>query len=260
MFRLTPRIAAVAVCAPLSLVAGCAADGADDSATHVSRTVSMTPLISITTLRAAPGPAIPEPPPPTPDPKAVTDYFSEIAFGTEYGQSDLTIHKWTRNPRITVHGAPRPTDLTTLSAVVGELNDIINTIHLEIVPTGGDIDVHFAPEHEFAALASDYVPGNVGFFTSWWRGQGEMTKGRVLVSTTITDQVLRDHTIREEITQVLGLANDSFTHPDSIFHQDIATATRFSDIDRRVIDLLYHPQIIPGMTRSEALAAVAAAS
>ncbi|PQE00383.1 hypothetical protein CYL16_12240 [Mycobacterium sp. EPG1] len=236
----------------MGILTGCSTGTAT---TTVHQTVAVTPLISITTLRTPP----PAPVPATPtgvDPRAVADYFAEIAFGSEFGNSDHRIHKWTHNPRITVHGSPTAADSATLARVISDLNDIIGPIDLELVPAGGDIDVYFVPEHEFASIADDYVPGNIGLFSTWWNGRGEMTRGRVLISTTIRGQSLRDHTIREEITQALGLAQDSYTYPDSIFHQEITTATEFSAIDRGVIEMLYRPEVVPGMNRDQAFTAL----
>lgn len=252
----TRRGFAAAAILGVCVLAGCSTGPAT---TTVRETIAVTPLISITTFRVPPLPAAFAPPPPAPaapGPKAVANYFAEIAFGSEFGESDNRIHKWAHNPRITVHGSPTPADNAALTKVIGDLNDIIGPIQLNLVPTGGDIDLHFVPEHEFSAIADDYVPGNIGFFSTWWNGRGEITRGRVLVSTTIRQQSLRDHTIREEITQALGLARDSYTYPDSIFHQDIATATEFSAIDRGVIEMLYRPEVVPGMNRDQAFAAL----
>ena len=252
----TRRGLTAAVVLGVCILTGCSTGAA---ATTVRETLAVTPLISITTLRSPQQTAAFTPPPPAaagPDPRAVADYFAEIAFGSEFGESDQRIHKWTHNPRITVHGSPTPADSATLARVIHDLNDIIGLIELELVPAGGDIDLHFVPEHEFPSITDNYVAGNIGFFSTWWNGRGEMTRGRVLVSTTIREQSLRDHTIREEITQALGLAQDSYTYPESIFHQEISTATEFSAIDRGVIEMLYRPEVVPGMNRDQAFAAL----
>lgn len=221
---------------------------------EMSATVTVTPLIHITTYDAVPVRIDPAPPPPPPpNPRIAIDYFAEIALGSEYGQSEALVHKWTRSPAIAIHGNPDQADIATLNAVVSELNQIIRPIDLVFAEGDGDIDVHFAPEAEFTILAGEYVPGNSGFAHMWWDANRNIIRGRVLISTTIGDRRLRDHVIREEITQVLGLANDSVTHADSIFYQDFSATPQFSELDRRVIEFLYHPAIVPGMTRQQAL-------
>ena len=48
------------------------------------------------------------------------------------------------------------------------------------------------------------------------------------------------HLLREELTQSLGLFNDSWKYPESIFYQGWSTVTEYSDMDKRLIDMLYN--------------------
>ena len=48
------------------------------------------------------------------------------------------------------------------------------------------------------------------------------------------------HLLREELTQSLGLFNDSYKYPESIFYQDWTTTTEYAQIDRELIDMLYN--------------------
>ena len=56
----------------------------------------------------------------------------------------------------------------------------------------------------------------------------------------------------EELTQVLGLPNDSDTVKPSIFN-DQSRYYELTDHDRRMLKMLYDPRITPGMPRKEAL-------
>ena len=47
------------------------------------------------------------------------------------------------------------------------------------------------------------------------------------------------HVIREEITQSLGLFNDTYDYPESIFYQGYSEQTSFASIDEEIIKLLY---------------------
>ena len=183
------------------------------------------------------------------------DYFTEIAFGSEFGDGAREIHKWAFNPKISVHGDPNPADLATLNKVVTELNEIIGSINIEIVEAGGNVDLHFAPERQFAAIEPSFVPGSTGFCWMWWEGGGTITNGRVLVSTDV-HQPLRNHIIREEVTQMLGLMNDSFSYPDSIFYQLPSMAQSYSVLDEHLIEMLYRPQITIGMNVDQARAVI----
>lgn len=183
------------------------------------------------------------------------DYFIEVALGAEYGGAPPEIHKWAVDPKISVHGDPTPQDLATLAEVVADLNEIISTINIEVIDSGASVDLHFAPEWQFANIEPNYVPGNNGFFWIRWDGGGNITTGRVLVSTELS-QSLRNHVIREEVTQMLGLMNDSFSYPDSIFYEWPSTTQSYSDLDEYVIEALYRPQITAGIDIDEALAVI----
>lgn len=66
--------------------------------------------------------------------------------------------------------------------------------------------------------------------------------------------------IREELTQSLGLFQDSWRYPDSIFYQGWSDITAYSDLDRTTIGLLYDSRLDPWMTPNEALEAIGANS
>jgi hypothetical protein len=50
----------------------------------------------------------------------------------------------------------------------------------------------------------------------------------------------KKHLLREEITQSLGLFNDSYKYPSSIFYQGWTDVTEYSEIDIAIISKLYN--------------------
>jgi hypothetical protein len=207
------------------------------------------PSLSIETTTSTPA-ATPTPatPPARHDfSQAALDYFSAIALSPEYGDSAGEIKKWTTDVRIAVHGDPTDEDLATLADVVADLNALVGPIEIEVVRSKANVDVYFAPE---------YVPVNMGFFWTWWGDDGGITRARILVSTTGISPIERDHVIREEVTQSLGLMNDSYAHQDSMFYQGWTSPTRYSPLDETLIEMLYLPEITPGMSAADALAAL----
>ena len=48
------------------------------------------------------------------------------------------------------------------------------------------------------------------------------------------------HLLREELTQSLGLFNDSDKYPNSIFQQAWTETTEYSEIDIKMIHMLYN--------------------
>ena len=61
----------------------------------------------------------------------------------------------------------------------------------------------------------------MGFVYIWWDDAGAITDAVMLISTTGITPEERAHLIREELTQSLGLLNDSSQYEDSIFHDRV---------------------------------------
>ena len=196
-------------------------------------------------------------------------YLSEVGFGAEYGSSLPVLHKWTEDVNLRIYGSPTPSDIATLTQVVSELNELIGGIKLTLDDgygdgwsagsrpgsrpgsndSPGDLEVHFAPESQFQNIEPHYIPVNYGFFRVWWDHQGAIYRGRILVASEDITQEERSHLIREEVTQSMGLFQDSWNYPDSIFYQGWTATGEYATIDRPTIRLLYQPQLLPGMTR-----------
>lgn len=179
------------------------------------------------------------------------EYFMEIALGAEYGSSDSSIHKWDDDIRIKVKGSPTDEDMETLEDVIEELDRLTTGITLETVFWNPDIKIHFASVDRFVFIEPNYVPGNMGFFWAWWDGTGELYKARILIARDRITQEERSHLIREELTQCLGMMNDSGRFEESIFYQGWTDVQDYAEIDRAVISILYDPRIRPGMDRQE---------
>ncbi len=187
---------------------------------------------------------------------AALDYFSEIAFGSEYGSNAPVIRRWTQDVRIAVHGDPSQADLTTLCDVTADLNRLIGTVEVSVVGSKQNVDLYFVPEKRFSEIASGVVPNNLGFFWTWWDATGSITKAQILISTTDVTQEERNHLIREELTQSLGLMRDSTRYEDSLFYQGWTETQEYSGLDEQLIAMLYLPEVVPGMTVEEALAVI----
>lgn len=180
------------------------------------------------------------------------NYFLEVALGSEYGVGDFAVRKWTRDLKIEISGQPTPEDLQTVRKVIDDLNSLIGPrIRLEIVPSNGNVLVYFIPESEFYHYEPPGIVYFGGFFWNWWDYAGEIYQGRVVIAADRITQQQRSHLIREELTQVLGLMNDSVKYQNSIFYQQYSEVQQYSALDRAVIKMLYNDNILPGMTDFE---------
>lgn len=169
----------------------------------------------------------------------VTAYFQEIANGSEFGGSP-GIRRWHKATiGFQVRGQPNQDDLTTLWQVQAELTALTG-VRFEQSGTP-DMLIWFIPEEQFASVDPNYMQGNLGFFWVQFAGN-TIASASILISTTGISQQERNHLIREEVTQSMGLMNDSPRYADSIFHSSwstTATVQSYSELDKAVIRMLY---------------------
>ena len=104
----------------------------------------------------------------------------------------------------------------------------------------------------------EYVEGNWGFFR-YETQRCAITSARIGIAVDLTEQEERNHLLMEELVDALGLPGDHNLRPDSILYDGWTTVQALSDLDWRMLNLLYHPALSPGMTEAqvrEALRAV----
>lgn len=179
-------------------------------------------------------------------------YFLEIALGSEYGMGAFTVKKWKTDLKVEILGQPTAEDLQTLNRVIEELNRLIGPqVRIDVVPGEGNVQVYFIPDGEFYQYEPQGIVYHGGFFWNWWNTAGELYRARVVIAADRISQRLRSHLIREELTQALGLMNDSQRYENSIFYQNYSETTEFSELDCAVIKLLYSEDILPGMSDYE---------
>ena len=185
--------------------------------------------------------------------EAELTYFAEIAFGAEFaGSANPLLHRWEAGPSIRVHGTPTAADEAILTRAIEEINALIRGVRLERTDGAGDIDLYFVPQADFPLYEPNAVPGATGFVWVWWDRTQRIVRARVMVASDISQEG-RSHVIREELTQALGLLRDSPRYPESIFYAASALTQSYAPVDRAVIEMLYRPELAPGMTRERAL-------
>ena len=166
----------------------------------------------------------------------LTEYFLEIAFGSEYKGGDGLV-TWNKPVRIKLLGDFTNSDSLEVSNVISELNTILPTIKIYLVDEQPNISMYFTNRKGFQKNAPKYAWNNSGYFSIRWTPKEKyVTRGKILIRSN-QSQKRRNHTIKEEITQILGLMNDSERYPDSIFYEKYSTATSYSSIDKEVLQL-----------------------
>ncbi len=181
-------------------------------------------------------------------------YFRDVAFGAEYGSLSRVVRKWAGDLLIEIDGSPTPEDLITIEAVMSDLRSVMPGRRVSVVSEGANLKVHFAPESEFSLIDPNYQPTNFGFFWVWWGTDQRLVRSQILISSTGITQDARSHLVREEITQSLGLMNDSWRFPESIYYQGWTSTTEYTALDFIILEMLYRDEIHAGMTEVEAVA------
>lgn len=191
----------------------------------------------------------------------VISYFKEIALGFEFGDSEDITRKWDRDILIYVGGEENQMLLDELNDIIDELNGLISAdgVEISITPdsTGeNNYYIFFGTGEDYEKIESNaqgLTDTNFGlFFVNWNVVTNHFVSGTMYVDMQRPEPQNQLHLLREELTQSLGLAQDSDRYDDSIFQVDYSTAvTEYSEYDKALIQLLYHPQMETGLSASQ---------
>ena len=197
-------------------------------------------------------------------------YFKELAFGCdpdtlEWGPCEAdSIVKWCGPIRVGVAGQPSSSDLWEINKVITQLRVLRLPVEIFRDDSDPNLIIYLIPGDEFGRVRPEFPSGG-GAVVGEADSSGCLLTGDVVVDAT-RNELVRRSLIREELTQALGLFNDSWTYRESIFYQGKGLNERidserilypgrglnetieFADIDKAVIRLHYDPRIEPGMT------------
>lgn len=184
-------------------------------------------------------------------------YSKEVALGFEFGSASPITRKWEEPMRIYVSGYAEGPLYSTLQNVRNEINSLVSDgFELELVADSLESNFHifFGKAGDYVVRypnQKEYVKSNYGLFSVFWNGRNEINRGHMYVDTERADSRAQHHLLREELTQSLGLAKDSDKYPDSIFQQSYTYTDEYSEMDKELIRLLYHPEMTTGLTEIE---------
>jgi len=218
-----------------------------------------------------------------PTPAELAAFFADVAFGTEYLKSGSpVIQKWRQPVRIRVSEVegrliekpgggkelklgklkPKPEHiallrkhLTTLVKLTGVKSESAGT-----VGKPPNFFIHFVPRlamhAPFLAKGADpnllkklAAPGVCYFLTA--AKKGEIVWATIVVNNQLDPRAM-DACLLEELTQALGLPNDSDKVMPSVFNNR-ATPTALNRTDIILIKTLYDPRLAPGMNKKQAM-------
>lgn len=189
------------------------------------------------------------------------DYFSELAFGSEFGSNKTINNKWESDIKIKFFGNPKyDSDKKTAILAINKIDSIMKDINVSIVDSD-DYNLKFAFVSYFD-LDSLY-PGEIQsanghiiparFSIRAFNGR---IKSAEIVFLNETRKERRYRLIWEELIQVMGLMNDSPSYPSSIFYDCILKSCLEGkvpplDLDFKMLDLLYNYDLPYGLKKHE---------
>lgn len=201
---------------------------------------------------------IPSPSAPTPVRSLLNDidqetwsYYKEIALLQEFGTAPEMIKKWTQPIVLYIGAYATEEDLVLIGTHIEALQEIPGIP--QITQTDRLIDANmtimFVTQAQLDEETAKYEESSFGFTRIWWASRsGEITKAEIQIVWDEQTQAQRNHTILEEVTQALGLMNDSERYADSIFYVHYSTdITALSDLDWTLVRIHYDRAIAPGL-------------
>ena len=178
-------------------------------------------------------------------------YYNEITKSTEFTNKPNEPQKWKSDVKIYIDGIYDSVAEAEVYNVIEELNELISTINIAVVNNKNEANLiaffGFCSDYDkFEPKAIPYSGNNYGLFVVNSKNN-EIFKGSFYVDvvrcgwldTTLTDKT-KKHLVREELTQSLGLYNDSMKYPNSIFYQGFTFTTEYSDLDKKIIRIHYN--------------------
>ncbi|SEG81917.1 DUF2927 domain-containing protein [Marinobacterium lutimaris] len=190
-------------------------------------------------------------------PGYIVDSLIEVALRSEYGRDPMRLRKWAEPVRVQVeHRVGDPALHNELvDAQLSQLADI--TGHsIRRVNGGGNVELVLLRQTELAAFwrqkTGEPVPrGALCLARIWTDGQSRIQ--RALIAIPVDRARERGRLVScivEELTQILGLPNDSEKVFPSIFN-DKSTDQLLTGLDLVLLRLLYDPRLEPGMGPDE---------
>ncbi|MEV4343902.1 DUF2927 domain-containing protein [Actinoplanes sp. NPDC049596] len=184
--------------------------------------------------------------------QAALNYFFAVALGTGDGNRGNVVNRWTDElVAVRVHGF---TDAgrSCLDKTIADFNALTRSNDLRLGDGPGDVEIYIAPISKFKSIvpAYDYAEDDAAYYTTTWAGEHQISKATILIRSDRSTAAERCRLIRGELTEVMGLSEESAQHPDSIFYSEYSDApSRYSALDKAIIRLMYDGAIQPGDSR-----------
>ncbi len=179
------------------------------------------------------------------------EYMQEVAFQSEYGKDKdkNVLHKYIDPMVLYFEGNYTDEDTMFIDAFLKTLSEKLPNLSIlrSFAKEKANVVVSYVPYDQLKESVPDYIKGNWGFFR-YYTHNNRITHAYIGITSDISTQEIRNHLFMEELIGSMGLANDSYTYPDSILYQEWSTTQSPNEIDWLCLQLLYQPYVKPGMS------------
>jgi len=188
----------------------------------------------------------------------VIQCFREVSLDAEFvnGGDASLLQKWMIPIRYVIHGTPTQEDLATIQDFAQWLNALPGFPGMEETadPLAANLQIYFCSYEELLNRMGDQFVGCDGGVTFWYL-DNEIYDATICIRNDL-DQQLRNSVILEEIYNGLGPVQDTLLRPDSVIASVYSSPQALTPMDELILELLYHPEMICGMTAEECEAVI----
>ena len=180
-------------------------------------------------------------------------YFNEVCLDSEFvnGGDPTVIQKWAAPIYYRISGEYTNKDLSVLNDFVIWLNTIDGFPGIFEATDANPVNlrIYFCNEKNLLNIMGPNFKDLDGAVTFWY--DDNIIYDATICYRTEIAQYTRNSVILEEIYNGLGPIQDTTLRPDSIIYQSFSEPQALTDIDELILRLLYHRDILPGMTAEQ---------
>ncbi|MEM8953586.1 MAG: DUF2927 domain-containing protein [Verrucomicrobiota bacterium] len=186
----------------------------------------------------------------------------QVLRGSEFQKKWNPVRRWSFSPTLSAF-SHHPDHQSLTRDIVAELNESLADTpvrRIRLLPAfdhRAKIKVHFIPHADFPKFSKDFgveaTGENFGLFFIKRNPRNHIIHATILLATDKLEGDALRHFACEEITQSLGLPNDSALYRDSIFYDGDFKAgdpVSLTQRDRQLLNLLYN-HLAPGHSPRE---------
>jgi len=186
----------------------------------------------------------------------IAEYFKDIVFSSEFDGYVGNVCRWEKPIKYRIYGEMNEEDTRNFNALTAYLNSVAGFPGMSEASDDSEVnfEIYYTSASAMPNLFSNYAEGGNGMATFWWdTSTNEILRARTAIVIDGTDQEEKNTVTLEEITQALGIGQDSYRYPESLYYQFWSTPQTIPFIDKCVIEILYSDKIHAGMPEAEAI-------